>query len=377
MRTARSWLATALSTALSTGSMAAAQTIAVPPVEITGLIHSHTVGVPPAPTQTRDATPFPCTGMVCDGPGFTASIGQGSMLVVRFQAPAGHRFAVTRAPGGSQYFVAEGYWGTRNADTGSHFSWATFEFESLWGAPPVGVFDWNLVSDSGEYVWCWNEFRVDGDFSFTALVVRFPVNHALVGNSRSYLPVDAFAPYPFGSVRLVNGVAGDTTLMRIEPMPGSSFCFGDGTGAPCPCGNSGSAGRGCQNSSFTGGAQLMASGTVGPDTVVLAAMGEKPTALTIFLQGTQTMSPLTFGDGLRCIQGTLKRLYSRNAVGGTVTAPQGADLPITVRSAQMGDPIAPGSTRHYMTFYRDPVAAFCPGPSGSNFNGSNGLSIVW
>src|SRR5258705_3596873 len=43
--------------------------------------------------------------------------------------------------------------------------------------------------------------------------------------------------------------------------PYRPFCFGDGSGQACPCGNSGSSGHGCQDSNGTGGALLSASGT--------------------------------------------------------------------------------------------------------------------
>jgi hypothetical protein len=161
---------------------------------------------------------------------------------------------------------------------------------------------------------------------------------------------------------------------------GTSFCFGDGTGTACPCSNSGSSGHGCQNSGGTGGALLTSSGTTNPDTMVLSATGEMPTAFTIFLQGdAQLVNTLHFGDGLRCVGGNLKRLYSHNAVGGTVHGPDASfgDPPITTRSAALGDPIAPGSTRYYQTYYRDPSATFCPPPSGNTFNASNAVAITW
>jgi hypothetical protein len=160
----------------------------------------------------------------------------------------------------------------------------------------------------------------------------------------------------------------------------SAFCFGDGTGAACPCSNSGSSGHGCQNSAGTGGAQLSFSGTTNPDTIVLAAVGELPSAFTIFLQGdVRLASTLHFGDGLRCVGGTLKRLYAHNASGGAVHAPDASagDPPITTRSAALGDPIAPGSTRYYQTYYRDPSATFCPPPTGNAFNASNAVAITW
>jgi hypothetical protein len=157
---------------------------------------------------------------------------------------------------------------------------------------------------------------------------------------------------------------------------GSPYCFGDGTGASCPCANSGAPGHGCANS-IGQSAVVVALGTTTPDTVVLLATGELPTALTIFLQGNASIAPTPYGDGLRCVGGALKRLYSRSASGGAVQAPQAGDPSITARSAALGDPISSGSTRFYMTYYRDANPAFCPNPPGNTFNSSNSLSIGW
>jgi hypothetical protein len=163
----------------------------------------------------------------------------------------------------------------------------------------------------------------------------------------------------------------------LAPAVGTNFCFGDGTIAPCPCGNSGAAGHGCENSATTGGALLNASGHTSPDNVVLIATNEKPSALSIFLQGNLLISPTVYGDGLRCAGGQLKRLGNKNATGGAVAYPEGAELPITTRSAALGDTIAPGSTRWYQVYYRDPDPVFCPVPAGSTFNISNGVEILW
>ncbi|HEV8113894.1 MAG TPA: S8 family serine peptidase [Planctomycetota bacterium] len=157
---------------------------------------------------------------------------------------------------------------------------------------------------------------------------------------------------------------------------GVPYCFGDGSGAACPCGNTGAPGHGCANS-VGQSAQLSAAGTTSPDTIVLSASGELPTALTIFVQGPATIAPAIFGDGLRCVGGSLKRLYAKSASGGVVYAPHAGDPSITARSAALGDPIASGDTRYYMTYYRDPSPSFCPTPPGGTFNASNALSIVW
>jgi len=166
---------------------------------------------------------------------------------------------------------------------------------------------------------------------------------------------------------------GDTTSF-------DNFCAGDGTLAtPCPCGNYGLTGRGCENSEPTGGGLLTADGEVNPDTVVLTSSNTLPSVLSIFLQGTtEDSNGLVFGDGLRCVDGVLKRLYITNADGtGTVVAPGPGDPSITVQSAALGDPISPGQTRGYQVYYRDPVLGFCSAPPGDSWNASNGVRVTW
>jgi Tol biopolymer transport system component len=182
-----------------------------------------------------------------------------------------------------------------------------------------------------------------------------------------------------------NLVAGDTNgsrdiFLRDRGAPAIFVsCFGDGTAAACPCANSGSAGRGCENSASTGGAELTANGTssLAADSLSLTSSGALPSALSIFLQGTTFISPVAFGDGLRCAGGSLKRLYSHNASAGIVSAPQGADASVSARSSALGDAIQVGSTRHYQTYYRDPNLTFCPSPLGDAWNVSNSVSAVW
>jgi len=163
--------------------------------------------------------------------------------------------------------------------------------------------------------------------------------------------------------------------------PFESFCAGDGSLATaCPCGNTGAPGRGCENSAATGGALLAASGPTSPDGVVLTSSGELPVSTTIFLQGNAPIvSGVVFGDGVRCVGGTLKRLFVKIASGGTAVAPDfgSGDPTIGARSAFLGDPIAPGSTRWYQAYYRDANLGFCPAPPGNSWNVSSGVAIAW
>lgn len=204
-------------------------------------------------------------------------------------------------------------------------------------------------------------------------------------------PVAAFAPENSGSSYCLgaadkhwNSRVRVTVQVTYTYCPNSlaafcPICFADGAlSLECPCGNTGWIGRGCNNSAATGGAQLTGSGSTSPDTVVLTSSGELASALSIFLQGDSVRpQPATFGDGLRCIGGTLTRLYVTNAVLGTASSPRVGEPPITARSAALGDPIAPGSSRGYQVYYRDPDVAFCPEPRGNTWNVSSGVTITW
>jgi Tol biopolymer transport system component len=175
-----------------------------------------------------------------------------------------------------------------------------------------------------------------------------------------------------------NGFADIFVRDRGADLP-LSFCLGDGSGAACPCGNSGAVGHGCENSAASGGALLTATGasSLSADTLVLHSSGELPSALSIFLQGGDAVPPVNFGDGVRCAGGALHRLYTKHASAGTATAPQVGDASVSLRSAILGDPIPLGASRFYQTYYRDPSATFCPAPSGGSFNVSSALAVVW
>jgi hypothetical protein len=171
----------------------------------------------------------------------------------------------------------------------------------------------------------------------------------------------------------------DILLRDRAPAAVTAFCLGDGSGSPCPCANSGEPNRGCQNSATTGGAVLAAIGaaSLGADTLHVTSYGERPSSFSVLIQGTASVGPLNYGDGLRCVGGMLKRLYTRNASLGVFGGPQGAEPSISSRSAALGDPILAGTTRYYQVQYRDPTPAFCPIPTGNTWNASTALSAVW
>jgi hypothetical protein len=164
----------------------------------------------------------------------------------------------------------------------------------------------------------------------------------------------------------------------------ASFCSPSGSFfdqvVSCPCANPPTApGRGCNNSSTTGGALLTSTGvaSLSADTVGFTASGEKPTATSVFVQGTSPIfSGAVFGQGVRCVGGSLKRLYVHAAAGGAVSAPVGTDARVHTRSAALGDSISAGSARYYFVYYRDStVLGGCP--ATSTFNTTQSGSLIW
>jgi Tol biopolymer transport system component len=150
----------------------------------------------------------------------------------------------------------------------------------------------------------------------------------------------------------------------------------------CPCSNPPTTlGRGCNNSASTGGALLTASGTayLSADSLVFTTFAEKPTALSVLLQGDALASAgVVYGQGVRCVGGHLERLFSRNASSGSVTLPNlgGGDATVSARSAAKGDVIQPGEDRWYLVYYRDPVVlGGCP--ASRTFNATQTGRVSW
>jgi hypothetical protein len=167
--------------------------------------------------------------------------------------------------------------------------------------------------------------------------------------------------------------AGTFTIQTPCPPPvGTPICFGDGTGTPCPCGNSGASGNGCASSVNASGGNLAATGvaSLSGDTVALLGTGLTNTNC-LYFQGTAAIAGglgATFGDGLRCAGGTTVRLKTVLNVNGASQYPQAGDPPVSVRGL-----VTNPDVRHYQIWYRN-AAAFCT-PDGWNL--TNALTITW
>lgn len=146
----------------------------------------------------------------------------------------------------------------------------------------------------------------------------------------------------------------------------SSFCFGDGTGTPCPCGNNGYPGEGCANSTG-GGAWLSTVGSslVSADDLAFVAVARRPNQPGVVIQGAAQVS-VPFRDGILCMGNPTERLeimfldaFGKGRTTGSIVS--------------AGD-VLPGDTRYYQLWYRDPGGI---SPCGSDSNLSNGLIVTW
>ena len=170
------------------------------------------------------------------------------------------------------------------------------------------------------------------------------------------------------SAETFSDAGGIALVTSVDPCADfhSAFCFGDGSGLTCPCGNLGAPGEGCANSSG-GGAILSPAGSndaLLDDLNFLVTQGP-PSIPGILFTGTAQAGAgngSLFGDGLLCAAGTIQRLDVR-FLDGSGSASWGPGL-------RVDGGWSPGDTRHFQAWYRD-----VGGPCSGGFNTSHGVTI--
>lgn len=141
---------------------------------------------------------------------------------------------------------------------------------------------------------------------------------------------------------------------------GVAYCFGDGTGAVCPCGAFGATGAGCLTTSGSG-ATLVGTGNadISNDSFVLAVTGGPANKPGIFFHGDiQVFFPI--GDGILCSNATKR--YDLNPLDASGAATQ----------TGFGAFASSAVTLNYQYWFRDPANA-----CGGGFNLSNGWVVTW
>ena len=246
---------------------------------------------------------------------------------------------------------------------------ATAQFGSTADGRPTYLIGFSIPGvPLGAGVEAWFGVQAVGDPA--AVGVGGVVESSIVAASGAW--VDPLAP---GGAALVSSLSeaqhsGALAYRVVTDSADFGFCAGDGAGAPCPCGNSGSPGHGCANSAFPGGARMTVTGTpsVSNDTLQLDVQGSRPSQPGLFFQGDNAVgggAGIPFGDGLRCAGGAVVRLelVSADAAGAVSTS-----VAIGLEAG-----VAAGEVKRYQWWYRDPGGS----PCGFEFNLSNGVELTW
>lgn len=148
----------------------------------------------------------------------------------------------------------------------------------------------------------------------------------------------------------------------------SLTCF---CAAAAPCGNVDPT-AGCRNSTALGGLLTPSGSTsVGADDLLLTATNLQPAAFGLTFMGPTLGGPLVFGDGLRCVTGSLQR-FAISISDATGTATTGPGLAAFSTSFPAGSQIVSGSTWHFQHWYRDPG-----GPCGTSYSVTNAVSATF
>ena len=153
---------------------------------------------------------------------------------------------------------------------------------------------------------------------------------------------------------------------------GSAYCFGDGTGAVCPCSNHGNPGEGCANTSGVGGARLTGDGnaSIANDSFQLIIEGVPGNKPGLILRGANQLNGglgNLVGDGLLCTSGQTARSQVQFTSAGSTTFSNFQGSPFGASSYPGGVPT------NYQFWYRD-MTNTC---SGLGFNFSNAWTVTW
>ncbi|MDP6763998.1 MAG: right-handed parallel beta-helix repeat-containing protein [Planctomycetota bacterium] len=186
------------------------------------------------------------------------------------------------------------------------------------------------------------------------LPVSLAVGETVRATATSLWPGTVTVPQTSPYSALEDGVAGTPFCFCPEPV--------------APCGNADPT-AGCAHGGGSG-ATLATSGSasLGAADLVLEGSNLVPNRPGLYFQGDLPAGGgggLPFGDGLRCVAGSLRRLEVAFSSGT-------GDSATTVNVGVAGG-VAAGETKHYQLWYRAPGSS----PCGFGFNLTNAVSVTW
>jgi hypothetical protein len=214
---------------------------------------------------------------------------------------------------------------------------------------------------------------------------RLATKYSSTGNFAPYAGLQrsaalAWTDYADGQTDLfLTDILGATTSWSLVPNVESLCDRGSSATTPCPCGPGATdtdTMGGCPNSASATGAAMNATGDprIFTDTLSFTLTGLPATTSCLFFMGTSVPSSgsglngTVFGDGVRCVSGSVIRLGTGTASAGTLSFPPAGSARISTRGG-----ITSASTRVFQAWYRN-SASFC---TPSTFNLSNALRIHW
>jgi hypothetical protein len=164
-------------------------------------------------------------------------------------------------------------------------------------------------------------------------------------------------------------VSGSAYVHEVQRDKFATFCYGDGSSAPCPCSNNSVAGatQGCKNS-LGRGVTLRPGGStnIAADDLVLYASNIPSGNACVLFAGTSSNSGLPFFAGLKCIPPSTIRLGLRSA---TVTGYAEWGPGLNTGHWSMGQ------TWYFQVWYRDPTFTGCMPVKSTNL--SNGVQATF
>jgi hypothetical protein len=238
--------------------------------------------------------------------------------------------------------------------------------------------------------WPWMPAAYDGTFDFAGLsgvTAPYTGSASRLDGYQSPIELDQFSGAGFVGIDFsahiwfgggpgifhtsaMNGQATIVVTYTYSSYP-AQFCAVGSYGL-CPCQQGG--GAGCPHASSGGGhgGELTPFGhsSLSSDDFIIYGSTMGPNTPVLFFQGTSsTFSGVSFGDGRRCVGGSIIRLGTKTAVGGIAQYPEAGDQHISVKGAIPG----PGVYRAYQAWFRDPFGYCTP----AAFNITSAVATVW